>query len=225
MSSCALGVASVRELRRLAHDETGRVALEPVLLGVRQWTSMDHGRWGVDEVKPLRWLFALWFVVFFFFMEVADCPIVNGAEIAKARGEVWRDQVWFWAQLASGSSWPQFDSYVNRSCVAFSLAATTGVLLNISALLGVLWILIKVGTARRRSMNIAELIARRDLELKAGIQNIALEDVPESQFGAVADRIDQVFDTANKRLADSLSVVLGPREAELVMGALTKKII
>jgi hypothetical protein len=156
------------------------------------------------------------------FLELEGCITVRGTEPNAAAAAELRKEWHFWIQMFTGSSWPNIESQTSQHCVAFSLAATVHSLLNTGAGLGVLWLVIRVLTARRRSMELARLIALRDNSLKAQLQSIVLENSPPSQFEEQASKVDRIFADANLRLKNSLAVVVGAPEAERLMKSLAQ---
>ena len=169
------------------------------------------GRERADAWFQLTVLVVAFAAVVLFLIEVEGC-VVDPPSTARHH---WN----FWIQMLTGSSWPNFEPLLLKHCIAFSLAAAVHSMLNIAAGLGIVWLILQMLRDRRRSMELARLIALRDCSLKAQVENL-LQALPDDQFEEQADRIDKVFRDANKHLERSLAVLVGDAEAKRVIEAL-----
>lgn len=172
---------------------------------------------------------AVAFLVFFFFMHIEGCVVLREPIADHIR----RDQLaeleaWhYWIQLVTSTNypvWPNTSSTVpQRNCVAFTFAATANFMLSFAAALGFIWVVIKWLAERKELVELAQILSRRESELKAKIKGLLIPDsADEAEANERSERVEAVFREADIDLYKSLADEEGEEQALRMVRALKK---
>lgn len=140
-----------------------RIELGPVTMRARYHQLPDEG-------KPIFWGLGVYLVL----LAAAVCI-----------EQIWTtdelEPLYFWIQMAIGSSWPSpLDGYNERWPFGFAMAVTTHVFLTFVPVLAFFWILLKlVRLERSAAMNFQQLIASRDLPIEERVLQVVEDTLTE----------------------------------------------
>jgi len=172
---------------------------------------------------------AVAFVIFFALMEIEGCVVVRET-LAKSTQDklVANVEAWhYWIQLVTSTNypvWPGTNSTVPlKSCVAFTFAATANFMLSFAAALGFVWVVIKWLAERKELMELAQILSRRESELKAKIKGLLIPDhADDLEAAQQSQRVESAFREADVDLYRSLVDEEGEEQAARMVKALKK---
>ncbi|KGV61812.1 hypothetical protein [Burkholderia pseudomallei] len=130
----------------------------------------------------------------------------------------------FWIQMATGSSWPDWAEASKRTPLLFALAATVHVMLNIGPFLVVVVVAWTLMLSKRWKMDLSKAFHIRDMDVKLRIKNLVFAKLSPEERKAFSSQLDDIFEQANREWVEDLTIVAGSRAAKKARATLEENI-